>query len=163
MQRKKTINYDYLPSSRLRQGRRAPAFVPTSAELRQGKRVRRIIQNCAGFILKNNKCKKGESDPKSLTPKARFQTFNLIPVMTALENITLPMIFAGMSLDEANEKGKDLLEKVGLGARLNHRPFELSGDSNKKLPLPAPLPMILPSSSRMNPRAILTSKQDTRS
>src|SRR3989337_941447 len=41
-----------------------------------------------------------------------FQTFNLIPVMTALENITLPMIFAGASLEEQMEKGKKLLEMV---------------------------------------------------
>src|SRR5512136_105853 len=38
-----------------------------------------------------------------------FQTFNLIPVMTALENVTLPMIFAGVSSDEARDKGADLL------------------------------------------------------
>ena len=43
-----------------------------------------------------------------------FQTFNLIPVMSALENVTLPMVFAGLTSDEARDKGMDLLGKVGL-------------------------------------------------
>jgi len=62
-----------------------------------------------------------------------FQTFNLIPVMTALENVTLPMIFAGMTTDEAMEKGKSLLETVGLGERLHHKPFELSGGQQQRV------------------------------
>ena len=56
-----------------------------------------------------------------------FQTFNLIPVMTALENVTLPMIFAGMGSDEMMERGQMLLDLVGLGDRLHHKPHELSG------------------------------------
>ncbi|HDN97779.1 MAG: ABC transporter ATP-binding protein [Candidatus Omnitrophota bacterium] len=62
-----------------------------------------------------------------------FQTFNLIPVMTALENVMLPMIFAGMTTDEAMEKAKSLLERVGLGNRLNHKPFELSGGQQQRV------------------------------
>jgi len=62
-----------------------------------------------------------------------FQTFNLIPVMTALENITLPMIFAGMSTDEMLEKGRLLLETVGLGGRLHHKPAELSGGQQQRV------------------------------
>jgi len=62
-----------------------------------------------------------------------FQTFNLIPVMTALENVMLPMIFAGMTTDEAMEKAKSLLETVGLGERLNHKPFELSGGQQQRV------------------------------
>jgi len=62
-----------------------------------------------------------------------FQTFNLIPVMTALENVTLPMTFAGLSSDEARDKGADLLAKVGLGERLQHRPFELSGGQQQRV------------------------------
>ncbi len=62
-----------------------------------------------------------------------FQTFNLIPVMTALENVMLPMIFAGMSADEAREKTKGLLETVGLGHRLHHKPFELSGGQQQRV------------------------------
>jgi putative ABC transport system ATP-binding protein len=62
-----------------------------------------------------------------------FQTFNLIPVMTALENVTLPMIFAGMSSDEMLERGRSLLELVGLGGRLHHKPFELSGGQQQRV------------------------------
>jgi len=62
-----------------------------------------------------------------------FQTFNLIPVMTALENVMLPMIFAGMTTDDAREKAKGLLETVGLGQRLNHKPFELSGGQQQRV------------------------------
>jgi len=62
-----------------------------------------------------------------------FQTFNLIPVMTALENVTLPMIFAGMGQDEMMERGRELLERVGLGERYNHKPFELSGGQQQRV------------------------------
>jgi len=62
-----------------------------------------------------------------------FQTFNLIPVMTALENVTLPMIFAGLTTDEAIEKGVELLKLVGLGERLHHKPSELSGGQQQRV------------------------------
>ncbi len=62
-----------------------------------------------------------------------FQTFNLIPVMTALENVTLPMIFAGASLEEQMEKGRRLLELVGLGHRLHNKPGQLSGGQQQRV------------------------------
>ena len=62
-----------------------------------------------------------------------FQTFNLIPVMTALENVTLPTVFAGMSSDDGIERGIEMLEKVGLGHRLHHRPTELSGGQQQRV------------------------------
>jgi putative ABC transport system ATP-binding protein len=62
-----------------------------------------------------------------------FQTFNIIPVMTALENVTLPMVFAGMTTDEARDKGVELLGRVGLGDRLSHKPFELSGGQQQRV------------------------------
>jgi len=62
-----------------------------------------------------------------------FQTFNIIPVMTALENVTLPMVFAGLTTDEARDKGVGLLERVGLGERLSHKPFELSGGQQQRV------------------------------
>ncbi len=62
-----------------------------------------------------------------------FQSFNLIPVMTALENVTLPMVFAGLTSDEARDKGIDLLKKVGLGDRHSHKPFELSGGQQQRV------------------------------
>jgi len=62
-----------------------------------------------------------------------FQTFNLIPVMNALENVTLPMVFAGLGADEARDKGAELLAKVGLGDRLNHKPMEMSGGQQQRV------------------------------
>ena len=62
-----------------------------------------------------------------------FQTFNIIPVMTALENVTLPMTFAGMSADEATEKGLGLLKLVGLEDRHGHKPLELSGGQQQRV------------------------------
>ena len=62
-----------------------------------------------------------------------FQSFNLIPVMTALENVTLPMVFAGLPSDEARDKGVHLLQKVGLGERVQHKPYELSGGQQQRV------------------------------
>lgn len=62
-----------------------------------------------------------------------FQSYNILPVLTALENVTLPMIFAGMSADDAREKAARILTKVGLGQRLFHRPFELSGGQQQRV------------------------------
>ncbi len=62
-----------------------------------------------------------------------FQTFNLIPVMTCLENVTLPMVFAGLSADDAREKAAGLLKLVGLGERLKHKPPQLSGGQQQRV------------------------------
>jgi putative ABC transport system ATP-binding protein len=62
-----------------------------------------------------------------------FQTFNLIPVMTALENVTLPMIFAGVPSEEGIERGMKLLDTVGLGQRFHHKPTELSGGQQQRV------------------------------
>ncbi|MBM4037585.1 MAG: ABC transporter ATP-binding protein [Planctomycetes bacterium] len=62
-----------------------------------------------------------------------FQTFNLIPVMTCLENVSLPMVFAGLSADDAREKAAGLLKLVGLGERLKHKPPQLSGGQQQRV------------------------------
>jgi len=62
-----------------------------------------------------------------------FQTFNLIPVLTALENVSLPMIFAGVGREERLERAKQLLGRVGLGERLDHKPAELSGGQQQRV------------------------------
>ncbi|MGL1932614.1 MAG: ABC transporter ATP-binding protein [Desulfotalea sp.] len=62
-----------------------------------------------------------------------FQTFNLIPVMTALENVTIPMTFAGMSSDDASKRGMELLTQVGLEGRHGHKPSELSGGQQQRV------------------------------
>ena len=62
-----------------------------------------------------------------------FQTYNILPVLTALENITLPMLFAGLTADDARAKGVKILQKVGLGERIFHRPYELSGGQQQRV------------------------------
>ncbi|MCT4535408.1 ABC transporter ATP-binding protein [Halodesulfovibrio sp.] len=62
-----------------------------------------------------------------------FQTFNIIPTLTALENVTLPMTFAGMHSDASTEKGLQLLDLVGLGSRHQHKPLELSGGQQQRV------------------------------
>jgi putative ABC transport system ATP-binding protein len=61
-----------------------------------------------------------------------FQTYNLVQYMTALENITVPMAFAGVDADEARERGTSLLELVGLGDRWFHKPIEMSGGQQQR-------------------------------
>ncbi len=62
-----------------------------------------------------------------------FQQFNLINTLSALENVSLPMIFQGVSKQERIHKAKELLEMVGLGERIDHRPSELSGGQQQRV------------------------------
>jgi putative ABC transport system ATP-binding protein len=62
-----------------------------------------------------------------------FQSYNLIPVMTALENVMLPMTFAGTPADEARAKAQGLCELVGIGHRLDNKPSELSGGQQQRV------------------------------
>ncbi len=62
-----------------------------------------------------------------------FQTFNLIPVMTALENVALPMIFGGMLEADARDKAKLILERVELGHRIDNKPSQLSGGQQQRV------------------------------
>jgi len=62
-----------------------------------------------------------------------FQTFNLIPVLTSRENVALPMTFLGVPKAERHEKAAELLNIVGLGDRLDHRPTELSGGQQQRV------------------------------
>lgn len=62
-----------------------------------------------------------------------FQSFNLIPTMTARQNVSLALAFAGMKQSERQQRSKDLLERVGLAARVDHRPSELSGGEQQRV------------------------------
>ena len=62
-----------------------------------------------------------------------FQTFNLIPTLTALENVSLPMMFQGYSKEERVERGKMLLKQVGLEHRMNFVPGKLSGGERQRV------------------------------
>ncbi|MDG1850217.1 MAG: ABC transporter ATP-binding protein [Flavobacteriales bacterium] len=62
-----------------------------------------------------------------------FQTFNLLPRLTALENVALPLIYAGYGKNERNDKAKDVLKKVGLENRMDHHPNQLSGGQRQRV------------------------------
>lgn len=62
-----------------------------------------------------------------------FQFFNLVPRMTALENVELPMVFAGIPRKERRTRALRLLDEIGLGDRVNHRPTELSGGEQQRV------------------------------
>ncbi|MTI80407.1 MAG: ABC transporter ATP-binding protein [Firmicutes bacterium] len=62
-----------------------------------------------------------------------FQTFNLIPSLTALKNVELPMLYAGLKPQERRERAIIALDRVGLGERTHHRPNELSGGQNQRV------------------------------
>ena len=62
-----------------------------------------------------------------------FQFYNLIPVLTAYENVELPLLVSGVPKKEREERVKRLLEMVGLGDRMNHRPDELSGGEQQRV------------------------------
>lgn len=62
-----------------------------------------------------------------------FQSFNLIPVATALDNVMLPMTFSGKQQAEAQDKAVELLKKVGLGDRVLHKPLEMSGGQQQRV------------------------------
>jgi putative ABC transport system ATP-binding protein len=64
-----------------------------------------------------------------------FQFFNLLPTLTAVENAALPLLLDGMPRDEALGKGRAILERVGMGERMEHRPEELSGGQQQRVAL----------------------------
>ncbi len=62
-----------------------------------------------------------------------FQEFNLLPNLNALENVMLPMVFQGVSLEKREKKAKDILTSLGLGNRIFHQPTELSGGERQRV------------------------------
>lgn len=62
-----------------------------------------------------------------------FQSYNLIPTLTAQENVALPLIFQGMNKKERDKRAKEMLEAVGLGKRLKHKPKEMSGGQQQRV------------------------------
>jgi len=62
-----------------------------------------------------------------------FQTFNLVPTLTAIENVMLPMMFQRVPYNERRKRAKELLEEIGMGQRLNHLPNELSGGERQRV------------------------------
>ena len=64
-----------------------------------------------------------------------FQTFNLLPRYSALDNVTLPLVYAGFSKNARIERGREVLEEVGLSERMHHKPNELSGGQRQRVAL----------------------------
>ena len=62
-----------------------------------------------------------------------FQSYNLLPTLTALENVTLPLIFKGIPKKEREERAMEMLKAVGLEERANHKPFEMSGGQQQRV------------------------------
>ncbi len=88
------------------------------------------------FLDGYNISKLEESDLAELRGKKIgfvFQLFNLIPSLTALENVMLPMIFQSINKDERVERAKKLLDDVQLGHRIHHKPNELSGGERQRV------------------------------
>ena len=79
-----------------------------------------------------------DASEKELTSHRRhnvgfvFQTFNLLPILTALENVALPLMLSGVGMAERGERARDLLGRVGLAHRLDHRPTEMSGGEQQR-------------------------------
>lgn len=62
-----------------------------------------------------------------------FQTFNLLPRLSALDNVILPLIYAGVSQAERNRRGKEVMDLVSLSDRMHHKPNELSGGQRQRV------------------------------
>ena len=70
-----------------------------------------------------------------------FQNFNLLPHISALENVEMPMLFGGIKPAERRKRSTELLERVGLGERLDHKPTELSGGQMQRVAIARSLAM----------------------
>lgn len=97
-----------------------------------------LLRPSRGEILINGKPISGMDDNELAKVRGKtigfvFQTFNLIQRMTALENVMLPLWFQGVNITEREVTARKILERVGLGDRVTHRPMELSGGQRQRV------------------------------
>ncbi len=89
------------------------------------------VASSGTYILNGNDVSRMEDDELARIRNQEigfvFQQFNLLPRFTALENVAVPLIYAGVSKKERLERAREMLEQVGLGERSHHKPNELSG------------------------------------
>lgn len=89
------------------------------------------------YVLNGNDVSKMEDDALADIRNREigfvFQTFNLLPRYTALDNVALPLIYAGWSKADREQRAKEVLEQVGLGDRVDHKPNELSGGQRQRV------------------------------
>jgi putative ABC transport system ATP-binding protein len=89
------------------------------------------------YLLNNKDVSKMEDDELAEIRNKEigfvFQTFNLLPRLTALENVALPLIYAGFNKHEREERAKEVLAHVGLQDRMTHKPNELSGGQRQRV------------------------------
>lgn len=90
-----------------------------------------------------------------------FQQFNLLPRLTALENVELPMIYGGIGKKERRERAQELLELLGMGKRGHHKPSELSGGQQQRVAIARALTLSPPLLLADEPTGALDSKTGT--
>jgi putative ABC transport system ATP-binding protein len=121
------------------------SFVTIMGSSGSGKSTLLNMIGCLDFPTKGKVYLKGKNIsemPESQLSQFRgktlgfvFQDFNLLPNLTAIENVMLPMVFQGISLVERKKKAENLLERVGLKQRMSHQPSELSGGERQRVAL----------------------------
>lgn len=84
----------------------------------------------------NNVSKMSEAELAAIRNKEIgfvFQTFNLLPRLSSLDNVALPLVYGGVSRSERHKRAREVLESVGLGDRVDHKPNELSGGQRQRV------------------------------
>lgn len=92
-----------------------------------------------------------------------FQSYNLLPNLTATENVALPLMFRGVPKPQREQAARELLARVGLSHRLNHFPSQMSGGQQQRVGIAGPLSPGLTSSLPMSPQETWTQKPPSRS